>query len=720
MRSVRCLALATAILATTCASAAARSVDGPAHLDQIDSTLQALSQDQPGAAADARRDGLTVSRAERALVDVYVSGDVELAAERLRSVGMSVAAVADDPYGVVEGWLPAASLADAARLERTDAVMAVVGGGVDIGAVTSEGDAPHRANVVRAGGVTGSGIDVGVISDSIDQVGAGVAGSQATGDLPPAPRVVVLADDAGASDEGRAMAEIIYDMATGLNRILFSTGTASGSVGKADSIDALVANGADLIADDIFYLSEPFFQDGVVAQAVDAAKANNVAYLASAGNRERQSYEATYVPDGGAAPDMHNFGGGDTRQALFSGVGAGRFVQVALHWDEPVGAVTTDIDLRIVDNATGTVLAQSLSDNIATGIPREIATVQNAGAATTLGIEIDRFAGARTPFMKYIFFDNVPGIQSPAEFDTNSDTINPDAASAQGSLAVAAVQWSEPGNNDPEPFSSRGLKTRFFNASGTRFATPQVLQKPQLAAADGVMTTVPGFQPFFGTSAATPSAAGVATLLRSANPNASVNEVYTQMTDGANAIDCTLAGNPDADCGAGFILADRAVAALDRTGPAVSGSRNPPRPNGKAGWYRRGRVRVSFTVTDPESPIESAVGCGVTNVATNGIRRVTCRATSGGGTTTLRITVKRDTKKPNKPKIRGIKPRRIDQSDLPPARRIKCKSRDAHSRLKSCKVKGYKRTLGRHKLKAVATDKAGNKRTSTLTYTVTP
>ena len=65
------------------------------------------------------------------------------------------------------------------------------------------------------------------------------------------------------------------------------------AAGKAASINNLVAQGVKIIADDIFYLDEPMFQDGQVAQAVDAAKAAGVNYFASAGNRARQSWEGT-------------------------------------------------------------------------------------------------------------------------------------------------------------------------------------------------------------------------------------------------------------------------------------------------------------------------------------------------------------------------------------------------------------------------------------------
>ena len=65
------------------------------------------------------------------------------------------------------------------------------------------------------------------------------------------------------------------------------------AAGKAASINNLVAAGVKVIADDIFYLDEPMFQDGVVTQAVDAAKAAGVTYFASAGNRASQSWEGT-------------------------------------------------------------------------------------------------------------------------------------------------------------------------------------------------------------------------------------------------------------------------------------------------------------------------------------------------------------------------------------------------------------------------------------------
>ena len=250
------------------------------------------------------------------------------------------------------------------------------------------------------------------------------------------------------------------------------------------------------------------------------------------------------------------------------------------------------------------MLVQDTTNNIATGLPlASVGWTNTTGAAVTVALDVPRAGGTGAPFMKYIARGNF-GAFTVAEFDTASDTINPDAAAAQGALAVAAVNWNDTGLDDPENFSSRGLKTRLFDAAGNALASPQVRQKPQVAGADGVQTSVPGFNPFFGTSAATPSVAGVAALMLSANPSLTVAQLYAALTDPANTVDCTLTGNPDADCGFGFVLADRAVNAVrDGTPPVVTLATAAGVAVAVSGWYNSASsgtdgVRVNVSASD--------------------------------------------------------------------------------------------------------------------------
>src|SRR5207253_1426601 len=119
--------------------------------------------------------------------------------------------------------------------------------------------------------------------------------------------------------------------------------------------------------------------------------------------------------------------------------------------------------------------------------------------------------------------------------------------------------------NHVETFSSDGPRHIFYNGDGTPITADnvlasggQVLQKPDITAADGVSVTgVGGFpSPFFGTSAAAPHAAAIAALVKAANPSLTAAQIRTVLI--STAIDIQAAG-VDRDSGAGIIMARDAV-----------------------------------------------------------------------------------------------------------------------------------------------------------------
>lgn len=700
----------------------------PADLRKVDSSLHHTIALHSGHAK--RQVGgisvapLPVTASGKVLVDVYVHGSLRANAARLRNRGMRVdAQTSRAPQPIVEGWLPLDRIDDVAALASTKAVVAVQGGFTNTGTVLSQGDAAHRGPQARAFGPTGQGVPVGIMSDSINRVGSGVAGSQATGNLPP--NVQIIQDGATGNDEGRAMAEIVFDTAPGIPKILFATGT-GGPVNRANNIDALVANGAKVIADDTVFLTEPFFQDGVVAQAADRAKVNGVPYFVSAGNRARQSWEGTFIPSANPNQSENDFdpGVGEDRRQTIVQLPAGSVADptrltFVLDWAEPVNAVQTDLDLDFYDLPDeNTPVATFDSDNIATGLPIEAGTIQNTGAATFVSVRINRFAGSATPALKWIANTNF-GPFTPAEHNTNSAAIDPDAASARGALTVAAVNQGDPGHDTPESFSSRGPSvTRYFNAAGTPIA-PDVRLKPDIAAADGVSTSVTGFAPFFGTSAAAPSAAGVGALLLSAYPSMTVDQLYAAMRNGTGAADCTAPGLPDPDCGFGFIFADSKMFALDTTGPTVTPVLSPAAPDGANGWYRQ-NVGLTWSVSDDRSPASAGANCVPASITTDSVITLTCTGTSSGGTTNQPVTIKRDTSPPTAPAFTGITTGTFNAKRLPSAARVRCVATDPTSGVDSCVISGFSRRPGRHTLTATATNDAGLQSQSKLRYTVRP
>jgi hypothetical protein len=500
--------------------------------------------------------------------------------------------------------------------------------------------------------------------------------------------------------------------------MFFATGTA-GAATKASNITSLVAHGVKVIADDTFYPTEPMFQDGAVVQAVDAAKAAGVGYIVSAGNRANQSWDGTFTPGSGG---LNDFGGGDTRQAVVNAP-AGSSVSFTLQWDDPWGAKVNQFNIELY--ADNTDVGHCPANT--TAFPIQQCTLTLGGSPHEVEIEITRVSGTGTPRMKYIAQNNF-GPFSIKEHATNQGAIDPDAASARGSLAAAAVCWSTsapdcnpfgpPGLTTPEGFSSRGPVVHTRDANGNLLATPETRQKPNIAGADAVATTVPGFSQFFGTSAAAPSVAGVAALALSANPQMNVNQLYALLTNTANSLDCTSAsGDPDTDCGAGFVQADRVVTQA-KTPPTVTPVVSPATPDGANGFYRS-PVSVTWNVTDPNPSVLVKTGCSPLSVTADTAGTTsTCSAAGAGGTTNGSVTIKRDATPPTVPAFSGISAKTYSPSAVPSSSSISCTASDPTSGVTACTVTGFSSALGSHTLTATATNGAGETSTSTLTYKV--
>jgi hypothetical protein len=109
------------------------------------------------------------------------------------------------------------------------------------------------------------------------------ATDHASGDLPTSLTVLEEADclSYGApdflpfTDEGRAMLQIVHDVAPGAALACYTAENSEADF--AHGITALAAAGAKVEADDTGYFDEPFFQDGIVAQTVDTVQSQGVA-----------------------------------------------------------------------------------------------------------------------------------------------------------------------------------------------------------------------------------------------------------------------------------------------------------------------------------------------------------------------------------------------------------------------------------------------------------
>ena len=471
-----------------------------------------------------------------------------------------------------------------------------------VGKITSEGDRAVRSNTAREQfHLDGSGIKIGVISDSYNaQIGA--AADVLSGDLPGLRNpdghkkpVRVLQDNLGfRTDEGRAMLQIIHDVAPGAELLFHSAGNSEASL--AEAVRSLVKAGADIIVDDLGTSDPTLFQDGVAAQAVTEAANQGVIYFSAAGNDGDRSYQSSFRPGTtftyrGNTYEAHDFDPGSDVD-LFQDIqlpavtvsdrlyGSLPGIDLILGWDQPMGQVTNDLEFFLVTSPQLPDAGGKLVSGAATSSPsgenptREL--VYSTAQPQTVYLMIARRVNPTSPppglikWVSYFAIDN--GVTYQYVNDTPSVTSGSTIIghpNSLGAIAVGAASFlTTPAFGGKklqlEPFSSYGGTPILFDAQGNRLATPEIRQKPEIIAPDRVSTTLDSanlsldFSSFAGTSAAVPHAAGVAALmLQRAGGHRRLTSAQVLAALQSTALPIAAPGNFSS--GAGFIQADGAV-----------------------------------------------------------------------------------------------------------------------------------------------------------------
>jgi hypothetical protein len=630
---------------------------------KLDGALAEISQRYPGIGAagplaalhtinPAARFRLSASLAvPEVLIDAVSSGDPQALKAALQRLGLSDAAVFSNDVG---GWLPLDQIAPAARLTELRFVRASMPRS-RTGPVATQGDFAQGSAAIRASNpsLTGTGITVGVLSDSFNcyQVyaddglpalglngwasngfSANYASDQTTAALPAGINVLKEASclDYGVpdllpfTDEGRAILQIVHAVAPGAKLAFYTAENSEADF--ANGIVKLAQAGARIIDDDVGYFDEPFFQDGVVAQAIDQVSASGVAYFSSAGNDGRVSYEntapvfpVTSVSGPSSGEQLLNFdrSGATTTTSLpltIPSLVPGEFVALIVEWDQPYvtgapgsGGATSSLDLCVTGvgadqiNFESSSTASPCTGPNATGVdPVQILIIGNPAnadantAAESVSITIGVANGTHPPGLVKFALEGDGAPVSIDAFATNSPTIQGHPGAA-GAMAVGAAFYYRTPQCGTTPallefFSSAGGDPILFDVSGARLSSPQLRQKPDFVAPDGVNDTFLGGTPqqlgepavvtaiagcqndtslpnFFGTSAAAPHAAAAAALMMQANSALTAAQIDAALESSALAMGTAL---PNTDSGYGFIQADAALALLPPAPPGGS------------------------------------------------------------------------------------------------------------------------------------------------------
>ncbi len=495
---------------------------------------------------------------------------------------------------VITAIFPAANIANLANLSTARYVRPSRSPNSFSGPVNSQGDAGQRSDIARSTfNVTGKGSKIGIVSTSWDLLKGADAGVSA-GELPgPAnPNgfnlpVKVLKEGIGlnAPDEGRAMAEIIHDVAPGAELSFYGPTNLFDFV---DGLKALANDGARIIVDDLGYGEiEPWFQEGPAETTMrDLTLKKNVTFISSAGNQASDSYEAVFKPS--AAQDLliddtvagqwqlHDFGNGKLTVPLT--FKQGDQLGVAMQWDDRwasfapdmVGSAT-DLDLFLFlepeglniirgdgrislnqDPFAGIDLAAPIDGTLYLGIGKKVDASPPAGK-----LKVNLF-GAPDTDRDTIFNKGTAVAHNGSRWSISSCAVNyPDINTAQGPI--------------PAPFSSVGGVARTRNQFGDPLSRPVVLRKPDFCSPNAGNTSFfgqdadnDGLPNFFGTSASAPHLAAVVALMQEASgDNLSAFAVAPILRFAAKDMDDPTTPQFDFGfdfrTGYGFVEADKAV-----------------------------------------------------------------------------------------------------------------------------------------------------------------
>lgn len=477
------------------------------------------------------------------------------------------------PYCVIQGWvntsnipaiasIPGISIVDLPNYATVHgSLLPKSGSSPSIPTSTANPDS-EGVSIMNAGtytaqtGINGSGVNVGVISGGDISLQAVIN----AGYLPNTVKNLGVNTNVDTyNDEGTMMLEEVHAVAPGAN-LYFCGGMTP--VDYSDCLNQFAQAGVSIIADDVnFYdMDKMSVQSSGVAilQNVDGTWGESVqnfltshphiTLFSAAGNNQRGFWQGFYNPTqiigsngtpmiftqcGQVDSYFESFVPGATLPAAAVSLGTDS-QGIWLQWGEPFGQNTAKIDLYII-TSDNVLVAKSCGGTQSNGIgygtaPVDFIPPTQGNYALFIGTSDQSLAGI---FLKLDLMANDVSylgstISNPGDIATSGGIDSPQKM-LPDVYDVGAVN-GQFGGNLIEYYSQQGPITLLYPSY-------QTVYQPSFAAPDNVTVYNAGTffpdNPFSGTSAATPNAAGVLALLEASFPGVPVNTLLQYMAQGA-------------------------------------------------------------------------------------------------------------------------------------------------------------------------------------------
>ena len=485
------------------------------HLDAVVASYESGRQSERQAAEQG-----VVSQDGAILVTIYLSSNVAGVESFLNDNGVTARNVGED---YIEAYVPVGLLGQVSQQDGVTRVREIIPPEPMYGNVTSQGVGLHLVPAWHTAGYKGKGVKVGIID-------AGYYGWRSLQgvELPSTVGGVrcyyqdrnrsvdygglELCDDREwhwAAEHGTASGETIIDIAPEATLYLSDPYTWGD---LQEVVRWMVSEGVQVINMSMAYGfdgpgdgTSPYSNSPL--NAVDTAVSGGIIWLNSAGNYAEGTWFGAFTDSDN--DNDHEWGGTDEGQQLY--LLEDTRVTIQLRWDDQWRGATKDLDLFLLNQATNqTVDSSTDRQEGGTGDDPYERISYTAPADGYYDVLVKKISGDAPEWLQL----TVWGADSNLQHHTKSGSITSPAESANpGLLAVGASPWYD--TSKIEYYSSQG-------------PAPDGRVKPDITGATcGLTVSYPPYLrrsdnqqvSYCGTSGSSPHLAGLAALVRQANPS---------------------------------------------------------------------------------------------------------------------------------------------------------------------------------------------------------